>query len=271
MSSQVLRDVQHKIAEHSPTRLRAAIRRLKRSRAHKNRIGVGEHIIDRTGRVVAQGPFAGMKYAELPWGWEWPIPNLVGSYESELHDEIERLIAWAPPRIIDVGCAEGYYAVGLAMRLPHAQVYAYDINEASRTFCRSMAELNGVADRVHIDGECDHATLQAMCGPDALLIVDIEGAELDLLRPDKAPALCDATIVVELHDNRDPSISSVIQRRFASSHEIRLVTSGEKDLGHWHALQGLPARQQRMAVNERRSIYPHRQQWAVMRPLPAQR
>lgn len=54
--------------------------------------------------------------------WAWSVPNLVGSYESELHLQIEQLILERPQVVIDVGCAEGYYAVGLAQRLPDATI-----------------------------------------------------------------------------------------------------------------------------------------------------
>ena len=51
------------------------------------------------------------------------------------------------------GCAEGYYAVGMARLAPEITVYAYDIEERARIACADLAQRNGVADRVIVGGE----------------------------------------------------------------------------------------------------------------------
>jgi hypothetical protein len=40
------------------------------------------------------------------------IPKIIGSYECELHPAIEEIIVNNYAEVWDVGCAEGYYAVG---------------------------------------------------------------------------------------------------------------------------------------------------------------
>src|SRR5271170_382684 len=68
--------------------------------------------------VVRNGPFAGMRYARpLPEGSIF-FPKLLGSYEAELQAHFERVIGTDYSAIVDVGCADGYFAVGLAMRMP---------------------------------------------------------------------------------------------------------------------------------------------------------
>ena len=80
------------------------------------------------GPFVRGGPFDGMQFTT---DCRWPgFPTyLTGNYEAELHEALEEFIATRPDVVVDVGCAEGYYAVGLALRLPEAHVYAYDIDE----------------------------------------------------------------------------------------------------------------------------------------------
>ena len=76
----------------------------------------------RQGGVVLSGPFTlGCSRRRAVMGPHGPL--LAGSYEAELHDVLEDVIVERPSRIIDVGCAEGYYAVGLAMRCPDAAVF----------------------------------------------------------------------------------------------------------------------------------------------------
>jgi hypothetical protein len=44
-------------------------------------------------------------------------PKFLGTYERELYSVIERAIELAPRYVLNIGCAEGFYAVGLALRL----------------------------------------------------------------------------------------------------------------------------------------------------------
>src|SRR2546425_613282 len=67
---------------------------------------------------VLFGPFAGMRLvAETAF-----LPELLGIWEQELHPVIEGLIAADPDLVVNVGGANGYYAVGLARRIPRAAV-----------------------------------------------------------------------------------------------------------------------------------------------------
>ena len=73
--------------------------------------------------TIAAGPFAKMKYSFESHGSSI-VPKLVGSYEAPLESWIEEAIKNGYNRIIDIGCAEGYYAVGLAFREASPIIYA---------------------------------------------------------------------------------------------------------------------------------------------------
>jgi len=59
-----------------------------------------------------------------------------------------------PPAVITVGCAEGYYAVGLARLFPQAAIFAFDTDPKAQLICRQTASLNQVDDRVTVMGAC---------------------------------------------------------------------------------------------------------------------
>jgi methylase of polypeptide subunit release factors len=52
--------------------------------------------------------------------------------------------------VIDIGAAEGYYAIGFARRLPAARVIASDLDPVARLLCWLLARRNGVGDRVSV-------------------------------------------------------------------------------------------------------------------------
>jgi hypothetical protein len=71
---------------------------------------------------VAGGPFQGLHYPHRRSVGSAPLPKLLGSYESELHAALEQLLTEEHETVVDIGCAEGYYAVGLGLRLSKAEI-----------------------------------------------------------------------------------------------------------------------------------------------------
>lgn len=188
---------------------------------------LGEAVVRRFGSKVLSGPFEGMEY--LRAATEGTLtPRLLGTYECELHPYLLRFAAEGLDCVIDVGSAEGYYAVGMARLMPQLQVFAHDIAQEARDACRALADLNGVADRITIGGEFTPTDFEAFAGRRCLVIVDCEGAEVDLLRPDLSPALAGMKLIVETHNLYRRDALETITTRFAPSHNIVRVDLGPK-------------------------------------------
>ena len=172
--------------------------------------------------VVLDGPFAGMRFAETTEGSV--SARLIGSYEKEIQPFIEKFAGDGFGRLIDIGCAEGYYAVGFALRNPRLQVYAFDISEVAQAACRRHAQLNHVSDRVHINGAFSPELVGESELGKTLIICDAEGAESDLMDPLKYPLLRSAAaLIVECHENSRPGVIRKITEWFSSTHAITLV------------------------------------------------
>ena len=201
-----------------PVHLAAALRHLAKWRSEL----VSNTISAKTGDRVVSGPFKGMHYGVRASEGSRSA-RLLGVYEASLAPAIEEAVARAYRVVVDVGSAEGYYAVGLALRLPQARVLARDDNPAAQALCRALAELNGVADRVEIGGRMDHADFDLCLAQPTLVVCDIEGAEDQLLDPLRAPGLARADILVECHDAMQPGLTDRIAARFAASHDITRI------------------------------------------------
>lgn len=173
----------------------------------------------RDGTVVAGGPFKGMNYA-VSASEGTRAARLLGAYEASLHPVIETIIAKSPEVVIDIGSAEGYYAVGMALRLPQARILARDSNPKAQALCRALAEVNGVAARVETGGAFGPADFALCKTARSVVICDIEGAEAELLDPQRADGLLQADILVECHPKVAPGIIKTLRARFAASHKI---------------------------------------------------
>jgi hypothetical protein len=220
--------------------------------------------------AVLSGPFAGMKYLnEVCWG---PIePKWLGSYEQELHPIIASILNSNYAQVLDLGSAEGYYAIGLAMKLPKARVCSYDVDPWARAQQRRLAALNGVKN-IGIGKLCTPHDLQSNLSDRSLLICDIEGGEYELLDPAKISALLKCDILVELHDRFDMGVTiksgaQELTRRFSASHKITEVKSAPRNGSSGPCLGRLTDEELVMCMNEHRSMA--EQVWLWLEVLPA--
>lgn len=221
--------------------------------------------------VVKHGPFKGMKYPSVESVGSELFPKLIGSYEAELAPVWAKVCREPYTEIVDVGCAEGYYAVGLAMAVPSAKVYAYDVNEKAVALCRKMALLNGVGDRVVTGSFCDPETLKAIPFTGrALVISDCEGYEKELFTEEVAAVLARQDVLVELHDFMDLTISSVIRRRFERTHDVTVIQSVDDvkkaQTYRYEELDGLPLSKRKSLLGELR---PSVMEWFYLTPKQA--
>lgn len=176
--------------------------------------------------VVRHGPFAGLRYAELTSVGSALYPKLLGSYESELHPWMAEICDAGYSEIIDVGCAEGYYAVGLALRVPQATIYAYDLWEGAQQLCADFARLNGVGDRVVVRSLFTADELTGIpIRQRGLIVCDCEGGENDIFTPETASRFAAWDLLIETHDFLDITISTRLPELFRETHELRSILS----------------------------------------------
>lgn len=214
------------------------------------------------GSTIWSGPFAGMDYVRKSTEGAL-IPRLLGTYESELHPHFRAFADEGLDCVIDVGCAEGYYAVGLARMMPGVEVFAYDIDAAAREACVELAARNGVGDRVVVGGEFTPTGFETFAGRRVLALVDAEGAEVDLLRPDLSPALAGVNLIVETHDVYRKGALDEMIARFSPTHDIVRVDQQPKTFDMPPFLRTMTQLDQLLAVWEWR-LQPT--PWLVMRP-----
>jgi len=184
---------------------------------------IGERLFAESGGMVFSGPFSTMKLApNLSLGGEPPF--IVGSYEQEIHGVLNDVIAAAPSRVVVIGAAFGYYAVGFALKIHDTQVIAFEAVEQNHwAELAELARLNSVSGKIVQKGLCTLGDLQEVCIEGAFVFSDCEGAEQDLLVPDQIPALRSCTLLVELHEFHRPDLVATLVQRFAGTHSIQFI------------------------------------------------
>jgi len=211
---------------------------------------------------VASGPFNGMKLLpDMSWKDGNTGTKVLGCYEQELHvfleEEIVRLNALdRPARILDVGCSEGYYAVGMALRVKDAEIVAVDNAQSALNMCNVAAIENKVSFETRLDIPFDFQ-------PD-LVISDCEGYEEDFIDLEKFPGLKTSSLVVECHDSSlRPNLSQNIAERLDDTHNIGFIFEGFRDPNQFQLLKGMHSTARWIAISEGRPCQMH---WMLARP-----
>lgn len=190
------------------------------------------------GRVMS-GPFAGTCWVSGNVG-SYLLPRVLGIYERELHPYLDTLAKLKIESICIVGAGEGYYVAGLGKLFPGVPITAFESDERGREIVARVAEKNRIEPAVAIRGHCSAADLKAALPArgTALVVMDVEGAERELLDPASVPALSSAFILVEAHDAYSPGVSDLLRERFRPTHKITRVDPRTREIADFPLFWG---------------------------------
>lgn len=176
--------------------------------------------------IVKHGPFKGLIYPDFTAFGSAIYPKIIGCYEREIQPAIDDACRKKYTEIIDVGCAEGYYAVGLALRIKDSRIYAYDTDIKAAEYCRRLAELNGVANRIILRGNMTAADLANFVFEGrGLIICDCEGFEMEIFTKESVINLMHCDLIIEMHDFININISEYILKLFSDTHNMQIFQS----------------------------------------------
>jgi hypothetical protein len=220
-------------------------------------------------QVVLNGPFTGLHFPYLETQGSAVLPRLVGSYESELHQTLTKVLQKPHSLVIDIGFAEGYYLVGLATKLPNTKFIGFDISLDAHRLCAQLASANSIpVERLLLLSKCSIESLSDFLPSSSLLICDCEGFEAELFTWQSKSLWRNSDIIIECHDFIKPGIRDFILSLLRETHKMRVIETAtiESKLSFLDSLQfDVFNKQEKMRlVNEGR---PCIQAWIVAEPL----
>ena len=187
-------------------------------------------VFEATNGVVVDGPFKGMKLLQQgAWGDGHPAAKVLALYESELYPYVEDAISQSPDVVLNIGCAEGFYGIGLAIRTGVKTVLIdpwADVLNIARANAKANS-VNNVLFSTDSSIEAFRSFTNKYQKP--FIVMDCEGGELGYLNLDLFPELNQSIILVESHDCVTPGITDELISRFSNSHNITVISQGAKN------------------------------------------
>ena len=212
------------------------------------RYRLGQVLSDHFENTVAYGPFKGLVLSDTSW---WGAADrgsmLLGFYEKEVLNSLE-VFAKDRDTFIDIGAADGYYAIGVVASGLFSESFCFELSEEGQAAIEKNAKRNSVADRVHIFGEANEGFMSGITEKFAVnlgntvFLLDIEGAEFHVVNEAFLQEVSRAALIIEIHDWEAPSQSGVdelvnlAQKYF----EVSWLTMGARDLSGFMELQDWP-------------------------------
>jgi hypothetical protein len=120
-----------------------------------------------------------------------------------------------------------------------------------------------VRERIALHGACDADALGAALPEGALVVCDCDGCELELLDPERVPALRAAPMLVEAHDLLVPGTTPALRERFEATHAIAEIATETRYVDDFPQLGDLPLVTRQLAISEFRGAP---MSWLVLEP-----
>lgn len=230
---------------------------------------VWEILLKKYNYTVAHGAFKGMKLNKKVW-WSKNdyITQTLGIYEEHILQKITHFAKNGSTTLIDVGAADGYFAVGMAYSNIYQKVYAFEIEKEGRDRILENANANKCNNKIKIFGEADVSSISKIIdeGDKVTVMIDIEGAEYDFLSDDMLTILNGNHVVCELHpwmvdggDNLQIKLLSKASKQF----NVELINREIYKPNMFSEFDNLSDEERLIAVGEGRE---KNMQWMVLYP-----
>lgn len=233
------------------------------------RLQLNQWVFQRLGGQVRYGPLAGYRLIEeSSWGND-KCAKLLGFYEQEL---LEAMVPALGPRktLLDIGAADGYYALGLLHAGLACRSIAFELTEKGREVIEATARRLGLHERLSLHGGCTAASLievvRALDRRSLVVLCDVEGAEFEILSDEALATLSGASVFVEIHDQGPDGASRYadLQARAARWFRVREIRKAGRNPYHYAELQTLDDTDHWLVCSEGRDPD---QKWLALTPI----
>ena len=236
------------------------------------RFRLGQRLSQTFNHTVAYGPFKGLILSNTSW---WGAADrgsmLLGIYEREVLETLENA-SRGRRTFIDIGAADGYYAVGALAANMFDQATCFEISPAGQEAILENARRNSVESRIKIFGEVTGDSLALLSSShdidlsETVILMDIEGLEFEILSEAVLTKLQKSILIIEIHDWEAPSATSIgdLQKSAEKFFQVSWLTTGDRNLSVFPELVEWPDDDRWILCSEsRRKLM----KWLVLTPL----
>ena len=241
------------------------------NKIHQKRKKLSKAIFSDFNGIVKYGYFKGFSLGEsYKWGSADAASMLLGFYEKEI---LERLVLESGNRrtLIDLGAADGYYAVGTLFGNIFDRTICFEISEESRRNILENSKINNVENNIIIKGAVNNSNLipelmnENVKYSESVMLCDIDGGEFDPFNDDVLSQLNGLVIIIEIHEWHKNGLGNynLLKSRASKYFNLEEITMGSRDLSKYLEIRHLRDDFRWLLCSEGRH---HLMTWLVLTP-----
>jgi hypothetical protein len=211
---------------------------------YERRMELAIQIDQKHNSTIQYGPFKGMLLSRGDWWGKIDRPSMIyGFYEQEVLESLTKEKGKFNT-LIDVGAADGYYAIGGVISKTFKKSVCYEIAKEGQNQIRKNAQLNNVGENIEIRGEAkrnfyDDFSQEELSS--SLILMDIEGCEFDIFsQRGDFEKLKHSTLIIESHalhfddgDEKQQNLINLAQEFF----DVTELKTGIRDFSNFSDLK----------------------------------
>jgi hypothetical protein len=228
---------------------------------YKHRIKISNNVAQHLGYVVRYGVFKGLKLSNnVFWGEGDLGSKALGLYEQEIQTLLFELQDSKKRKtLIDIGGADGYFAIGALVSKLFTKVIVFEISSKGRETLRDNAVINCIENNLTILKEASSESFQNLVDSnlnlaDSVVLCDIEGAEYDLFNDEILKKLLNSHIIIEIHcwDESMKKKKEEFHERVLKLFDIRKIRTQGRDFSPLTETHDLSDQDRSLLVSEGR-------------------
>ena len=195
--------------------------------------------------IVQYGIFKNLKMNhEISWGRGDIASKIYGFYENKIQQKLKDI---NNPILIDIGAADGFFAIGSLKSKICEFCYAFEETKKSRENLSKTAKINNVQNKLSIIGKVTKDNFFTLL-PSKInfskvtILCDIEGGEFDFFSDEILATIRCSNIIIEIHKNHNKNLEIDLLERVKKYFDVSIIIDNDKNfegVSELHALNDI--------------------------------
>tara|TARA_B100000925_G_scaffold154375_1_gene115785 strand:+ start:799 stop:1530 length:732 start_codon:yes stop_codon:yes gene_type:complete len=206
--------------------------------------------------VVKYGIFKNLKMNhEISWGRGDIASKIYGFYENKIQQKLKDI---NNPILIDIGAADGFFAIGSLKSKICEFCYAFEETKKSRENLFKTAQINNVQNKLSIIGKATKDNFFSLLPSEinfskVTILCDIEGGEFDFFSDEILKTIKYSNIIIEIHKNHNKNLEIVLLERVKKYFNVSVIIDNDKNFENVSELHTLNDIDRNLICSEGRS------------------
>jgi len=237
---------------------------------HERRARISDEIYELSDGRIKYGQFKGLKLQKKTWWGGSDLGSMcLGLYEKEILNLLSSEIFLERNIFIDIGAADGYYAIGMLHANLADSAICYELTQEGRNTIEENWKNNESPGNLEIYGDIFQDFHRGLDGVDlskAITLIDIEGAEFDFLTKENLSMLSKSFIIIEIHNWVDSFMEKYTEllNNASDFFEIEMIEREERPTVHLSEVRSLTDDNRLLLTSEAR---PCLMRFLLLKPL----